>query len=167
MGRCPWLERAKKALPFCVLEPGRRTITRYFLTRGNGMARKVLRLTPPPASEPDSTEQKRPAPERKPLPSREEVNAWISELEAQLASDDAKAVTEATLVCRRLSLRAAQRLGLIITGAQQGTVPQIVMASIAILKGAGIMKGDAGIVAETTTERAWHEVHWGQAFKRI
>jgi hypothetical protein len=90
MGRCPWLERAKKALPFCVLEPGRRTITRYFLTRGNGMARKVLRLTPPPASEPDSTEQKRPAPERKPLPSREEVNAWISELEAQLASDDAK-----------------------------------------------------------------------------
>jgi hypothetical protein len=151
MGRCPWLERAKKALPFCVLESGRRTIARYFLTRGNGMARKVLRLTPPSASEPDSTEQKRPAAERK-LPSREEVNAWISELEAQLASDDAKTVTEATLVCRRLSLRAAQRLGLIITGAQQGTVPQIVMASIAILKGAGIMKGDAGIVAETTTE---------------
>ena len=58
----------------------------------------------------------------------------------------------AARLCRRLSLLAAERLGLIITGIQPATAPQVTMASIAILKGASIMKGDAGILGETATE---------------
>jgi hypothetical protein len=119
------------------------------------MARKVLKLAPQPVAPPvheSDGEAKRAPPERKQLPSREEVLGWISELEAQLASDDTATVQAASRLCRRLSLVGVQRLGVILTGAQPGTVPQIVMSAIAVLKGAGIMKGEAGIVAETTTE---------------
>jgi hypothetical protein len=52
-------------------------------------------------------------------------------------------------MCRSLSLRAVERLGLIIAGQQPATPPQVMMSSIAVLKGAEVVgKGDAG-VAET------------------
>ena len=42
-------------------------------------------------------------------------------------------------------------VGLIVTGIQPATVPQVAISSITILKGAGVVgKGDAGITAETT-----------------
>jgi hypothetical protein len=41
----------------------------------------------------------------------------------------------AARLCRALSLRAAERLGQIVTGSQQGTVPRVTIAAITILKG--------------------------------
>ena len=95
--------------------------------------------------------QKRPAaPERKQLPDRVEVDRLIAELHAELTSNDKETAQEAARLCRALSLRAAERLGLIVTGIQPATVPQVAMSSITILKGAGVVgKGDAGITAET------------------
>jgi hypothetical protein len=96
-------------------------------------------------------EEKRPA--RQPLPDKEEIRGWVRELTAGLTGDDKTTVEEARRLCCHLALPAAERLGLVITGIQPGTVPQVVMASITILKGAGIVgKSDAGITAETAME---------------
>jgi hypothetical protein len=79
------------------------------------------------------------------------THGLIDELHAELTSDDRQTAQEAARLCRALSLRAAERLGLIVTGIQPATVPQVAMSSITILKGAGVVgKGDAGITAETT-----------------
>jgi hypothetical protein len=51
-----------------------------------------------------------------------------------------------------LSLQAAERLGLIVTGIQAATRPQVVTSSVAILKAAGLVKTDAGSVAETAEQ---------------
>jgi len=84
-------------------------------------------------------------------PDKEEIRGLVGELHAGLTSNDRETAQEAARLCRALSLRAAERLGLIVTGIQPGTVPQVTMASIAILKGAGVVaKGDAGVTAETT-----------------
>jgi hypothetical protein len=73
----------------------------------------------------------------------------INELHAELTGDDIETAQEAARLCRALSLRATERLGLIVTGTQPATVPQVTMASITILKGAGVAgKGDAGVTAE-------------------
>ena len=85
------------------------------------------------------------------LPDKEEIRRLIDELHAELTSDDRQTAQEAARLCRALSLRAAERLGLIVTGIQPATVPQVAMSSITILKGAGVVgKCDAGITAETT-----------------
>jgi hypothetical protein len=96
--------------------------------------------------------QKRPAaPERKQLPDRAEVDRLVAELHAGLTSNDGETLRKAKQMCRSLSLRAVERLGLIIAGHQSATPPQVVMSSIAVLKGAEVVeKGDAGITAETT-----------------
>jgi hypothetical protein len=49
-------------------------------------------------------------------------------------------------------LRAAERLGLLVTGIQQTTTPQVNMPSIVILKAAGVVRGDGGINSEAATE---------------
>ena len=114
-----------------------------------------LGLTPqtrPPPDDPDSADggQKRPAREKSQLPDKEEVRRLINELHSELTSDNRATVREATRVCEQLSLRAAERLGLIITGAQPATAPQVVMSGIAILKAAGLVgKDDRGVTAET------------------
>jgi hypothetical protein len=60
-------------------------------------------------------------------------------------------VQKAEQMSRILSLRAMERLGLIVTGAQPATPPQVVMASISILKAAGLVdRHAAGVTAETT-----------------
>jgi hypothetical protein len=69
------------------------------------------------------------------LPDKEEIRYLIDELHAELTSDDRQTAQEAARLCRALSLRAAERLGLIVTGIQPATVPQVAMSSIAILKG--------------------------------
>jgi len=85
------------------------------------------------------------------LPDRSEINCLIGELHAELTSNDRETAEEAVRLCRALSLRAAERLALIITGIQPPTAPQVVMSSITILKAAGaVAKGDAGVTAETT-----------------
>ena len=72
-------------------------------------------------------------------------------MHAELGSDDHQTAQEAARLCRALSVRAAERLGLIITGAQPATAPQTVMSSIAVLKAAGLVgKDDRGVTAETT-----------------
>jgi hypothetical protein len=116
------------------------------------MVRRTQGLIPKPPPETDGAGR---GPNRlardKKLPASEEVCGWINELHAELASDDRETVQEAARLCRRLSVRAAERLGLIITGIQPATAPQVVMSSITILKGAGVVgKGDAGVTAETT-----------------
>jgi hypothetical protein len=111
------------------------------------------RPTKPPPDQTDGTDrgQKRPAREKQQLPDKGEIRRLISELHAELTGDDRQTAQEARTLCRALSLRAAERLGLIVTGIQPGTVPQVTMASITILKGAGVVgNGDAGITAETT-----------------
>jgi hypothetical protein len=93
--------------------------------------------------------QKRPAKQQP--PTKEEVRAWVRELNDGLTGNDAKTVEEATRLCRGLALRAVERLGLIITGIQAATPPPVVMSSITVLKGANVIsKGDVGVTAETT-----------------
>jgi hypothetical protein len=83
------------------------------------------------------------------LPTAEEVRSLIAEMHAGPTSDDVETAREAERLCRALSLRAIERLGLVITGLQQATVPQVVMASIAVSKGARVVAGDdAGITVE-------------------
>jgi hypothetical protein len=113
-------------------------------------------LTPQPAkSLPNETDGAdgghRPPREKKQLPDKEEIRRLINELQVELTGDERETVQEAARLCRVLAPRAAERLGLIVTGIQPATVPQVTMASITILKGAGVVgKGDAGITAETT-----------------
>jgi hypothetical protein len=110
------------------------------------------RPTKPPPDQAAADGQKRAARGQQ-LPDKSEIRRLIDELHAELASNDGETVQHAMRVCRALALTAAERLGLIVTGAQPGTVPQVVMSSITILKGAGVVgKGDAGIVAAETTE---------------
>jgi hypothetical protein len=92
--------------------------------------------------------------EKKSAPDKEEIRAWISELHAGLTSDDTETVEAAARLCRRLALRAAERLGLIIFGIQAATPPQVVMSSITVMKAAGMTgdRLDAGVTAETVTE---------------
>lgn len=104
----------------------------------------------PPPDQTEGAEPKRPAAEKKQLPDKAEVNRLIAELRAGLNSNDEETRQEAARICRSLSLRAVERLGLIITGGQSATPPQVVMASIAILKGARVVKDDAGATAEIT-----------------
>jgi hypothetical protein len=95
--------------------------------------------------------QKRPAREKQQLPDKGEIRRLIGELHAELTGNDRETAQEAARLCRALSVRAAERLGLIVTGIQPTTVPQVAMSSITILKGAGVVgKGDAGLTAETT-----------------
>jgi len=85
------------------------------------------------------------------LPTRAEISRWINALHAELASDDRETVRQAERLCRQLAPTAAERLGLIIVGIQPGTVPQVTMASITVLKGAGVVgKNDPGATAEIT-----------------
>jgi hypothetical protein len=110
------------------------------------------RPTKPPPDQTDGTDggQKLPARDKQ-LPDKSEIRRLIDELHAGLTSNDTETAQEAARLCRALSLRAAERLGLIVTGIQPGSVPQVNMASITILKGAGVVaKGDAGVTAETT-----------------
>jgi hypothetical protein len=113
-----------------------------------------MRLTPqsvkPPPDDPDGPNGgQRPA--RKQLPDKDEIRGWINELHSGLAADDNATVEAAERLCRALSLRAAERLGLVVTGIQPGTVPQVVMSSITLLKGAGVVgKDEAGVAAEAT-----------------
>jgi hypothetical protein len=106
------------------------------------MARRVppLGLTtqakPPPDEADGADGQKRPLREKPPqLPDKGEVLRMIGELHAELTSNDRETAQEAARLCRALSLRAAERLGLIVTGITPGTIPQVTMASITILKG--------------------------------
>jgi hypothetical protein len=93
--------------------------------------------------------QKRAAREKQQLPNKGEIRRLINELHAELTSNDRETAQAAARLCRALSLRATERLGLIVTGIQPATVPQVTMASITILKGAGVAgKGDAGVTAE-------------------
>lgn len=111
------------------------------------------RAKPPPDAEGDSADekQKRPPRETKPLPDRVEIYRMIAELQADLTGDDREAVQKAKRICRLLAATAAERLGLVVTGIQPTTVPQVVTASVATLKGADVLeKGDAGVAAETT-----------------
>jgi hypothetical protein len=118
------------------------------------MARKIpplepaplpVKLLPDPANGVD-VEQK---PAKTRLPTAEEVRGLITEMHAGLTGDDQETAREAERLCRALSLRAIERLGLVITGLQQATVPQVVMASIAVSKGARVVGGDdAGIAVE-------------------
>ena len=110
-------------------------------------------LAKPPPDETDGADggQKRPVREKQQLPGKDEIRRLIGELHAELTSDDRETAQEAARLCRALSVRAAERLGLIVTGIQPGTVPQVAMASITILKGAGVVgKGDGGVTAEAT-----------------
>jgi hypothetical protein len=94
-------------------------------------------------------EQKRPA---KSL-SKEEVSRLVSELNAGLASDDKTTAIEAQRLCRLLSLRAVERLGLIIVGLQAASVAQIVLSCVTVVKGAGVVgTGDPGVTAEPVAE---------------
>ena len=66
-------------------------------------------------------------------------------------------MAETERVCRALSLRAVERLGLIVTRIQPGTVPQVTMARIAILKGASVVgKGNAGVTGPPSRRRQLH-----------
>jgi hypothetical protein len=127
------------------------------MMRKSPMARKIPPLelisqpAKPPPGETDGAngEQKRPA---KSL-SKEEVSRLVSELNAGLAGDDKATVVEAQRLCRALSLRAAERLGLIVVGLQAASVAQIVLSCVTIMKGAGVLgTGDAGITAEPVAE---------------
>ena len=90
------------------------------------------------------------APRAQSLPNRAEVNRLIAELDAELTGDDQEAAQEAARLCRLGSPRAAKRLLLFVYGNQPATQPQVVMSSIAILKGGGVVdKHAAGITAET------------------
>ncbi|HEY2526702.1 MAG TPA: hypothetical protein VGJ20_01950 [Xanthobacteraceae bacterium] len=73
----------------------------------------------------------------------------VAELNAELTSNDRETVQRAERLCCALAASAAERLGLIVTGIQPATVPQVTMASITVLK-AGVVKGDAGATAELT-----------------
>jgi hypothetical protein len=66
----------------------------------------------------------RSAPPRQQLPDKEEIRGWVSELNAGLTGSDKRTVEEAARLCRRLALRAAKRLGLVVSGIQPGTGPQ-------------------------------------------
>lgn len=117
------------------------------------MPRRVQSRSLTPPDEPDGVDagKKRSVRDKQQLPTKAEIICLIDQLHADLTGDDRETAKEAERLCRALSLRAAQRLGLIVTGIQPGTVPQVVMSSITILKGAGVVgKGDAGITAETT-----------------
>jgi hypothetical protein len=116
------------------------------------MVRRTQGKTPQPPPETDGRLGQKPlARDKKQLPSNEEVCGLINELHAGLTNNDRETVQEAARLCRALALRAAERLGLIVTGIQPATVPQVVMSSITILKGAGLVgKGDAGVTVETT-----------------
>jgi hypothetical protein len=119
------------------------------------MPRKVqpLELTPRLATRPLSeTDRQKPAREKRQLlPDKEEIRRLIDELHAGLTSNDGETVKEAVQLCRDLALPAVERLALVVTGSQPATVPQVVMSSITILKGAGVVgKGDAGVTAEAT-----------------
>jgi hypothetical protein len=92
-------------------------------------------------------EQKRP-PKQQPL-TKEEIRGWIKQLHAELSGGTTVKVSHR--LCEELALTAAERLGLVVSGIQPGTVPQVVMSSITILKGAGVIsKSDVGVTAETT-----------------
>jgi hypothetical protein len=83
------------------------------------------------------------------LPSKAEVAAMIAELQADLTGEDRERAQEAARICGLLSPLAAERLGLVLTGIQAGTVPQTVTAAVAILKAAGLVKTDVGGTAAT------------------
>jgi hypothetical protein len=93
------------------------------LQLAHGIAKKRQEPAPPPSVEIDGAngELKRPA--RQQPPTKEEIREWVRELNAGLTTNDAKTVQEAVRLCRRLSLRAAERLALVVTGIQPGTVP--------------------------------------------
>jgi hypothetical protein len=110
-------------------------------------------LAKPPPRETDGADggQKRPVREKQQLPSKDEIRRLIGELHAELTSNDRETAQEAARLCRALSVRAAERLGLIVTGSQPATVPQVTLAAVTVLKGAGLVgKGDAGFTAEAT-----------------
>jgi hypothetical protein len=117
------------------------------------MARKVqpVGLTPQPATRPPrETDGQKPAREKRQLPpDKDEISRLINELHAGLTSSDGGTAKEAVQLCRDLALRAVERLALVVTGSQPATVPQVVMSSITILKGAGVV-GNAGVTAEAT-----------------
>jgi hypothetical protein len=73
----------------------------------------------------------------------------IAELQADLTGNDRERAQEAARICGLLSPLAAERLGLVLTGIQAATVPQVVTAAVAILKGAAVVKTNAAGVAET------------------
>jgi hypothetical protein len=108
--------------------------------------------TKPPPEQANGADGKQNVRERKqPLPDRAEVERLRAELNAELTSNDGETVQKAEQMSRAMSLRAVERLGLIFVGHQPATPPQVVMASIAILKAAGLVdKHAAGITAETT-----------------
>jgi hypothetical protein len=82
-----------------------------------------------------------------------QVSRLVTELNAELASDDTATVAEAQRLCRLLSRRAAERLGLIVVGLQAASVAQIVLSCVTIVKGAGVVgTGDLGITAEPVAE---------------
>lgn len=124
----------------------------------------MVRKAQPPATAPqeaqslreqvDGTDGKHERPARTPraqLPDRAEVDRLRAELQAELTGDDRERAQEAARICRLASPRAAERLALIVFGLQPATPPQVVMSSIAILKGGGLVdKHAAGITAETT-----------------
>jgi hypothetical protein len=116
------------------------------------MVRKVQppETTPQVAKPPPEEANFRPR-EKKQLPDRAEVDRLRAELQAELTGDDRERVQEAARICRLASPRAAERLALIVYGLQPATPPQVVMSSIAVLKGGGVVdKHDAGVTAETT-----------------
>ena len=107
----------------------------------------------PPEAEADGANGKQKKPARAPrpqLPNRAEIDAMIAELHAELTGDDREAAEKAARLCRLGSPRAAERLLLFVYGSQPATQPQVVMSSIAILKGGGVVdKHAAGITADT------------------
>jgi hypothetical protein len=105
----------------------------------------------PPGSLPqevDGADSKQGRPPRRQLPDRAEVDRLIAEMHARLTGDNREKAQD---LGHALSLGAMERLGLIVTGLQPATPPQVTMAFIAVLKAAGLVdKHAAGVSAETT-----------------
>ena len=104
---------------------------------------------PPPEAEADGADGKQDRPARAPrtsLPDRAEVDRLIAEMRAGLTGDTRD---EARELRHALALRAMERLGLVITGFQPATAPQVVTASVAVLEDNGLTdKHAAGVTAE-------------------
>ena len=94
---------------------------------------------PPPeqANGTDAKQERRaprvPTPRPQPL-TQAEVDALVAEMHAELAGDTRE---EARKLRRALQLPAMERLGLVITGRQPTTAPQVVTASVAVLEDDG------------------------------
>jgi hypothetical protein len=93
-------------------------------------------------------EQKRPP--RQQLPDKEEICGWVRELNAELTGSDKRSAEEAARLCRRLALRAAKRLGLVVSGIQPGAVLQGDRVDYDPQRTGVILKSNVGVTAETT-----------------